>query len=476
MHATGTPRPGHSLSARLLWVTVAVVLAIEALIFLPVLSKARRNWIGHRLAEAHLAAIITDAPPAAMAARDEMLRRSGIEMIAMTSGGVTRTVLPATGPLEPSGRVDFHKEDTIDALADAARTLLGGRDVFLDISTSSPLTTGARLEMVIRRSTLAAALRVYAGRIAMFALVIALITGAFVFLAVHWLFVLPMRRMVASIAAFRAAPERTAPFDPSCLGPLRNDELAIAGQELAQMQRELRAALWRNARLAAVGTMAAKFGHDLRGILSPALLVADRLQMNGDASVRRAGKTMAQCIERATDLLRRALDFARDGPAPPGLAPVRLARIAFDAAEMTMTEWPHLRTEVRVPPTLEVQADRDQLFRVLANLLRNAAEAGARTVRIGIGRGEDDMLAVDVTDDGPGLPESVRAALFRPFNTAARPGGTGLGLAIARDLMRAHGGDLVLAATGPEGTSFRLLLPVAASAAGGIASAAAPDV
>ncbi len=104
-----------------------------------------------------------------------------------------------------------------------------------------------------------------------------------------------------------------------------------------------------------------------------------------------------------------------------------------------------------------MRADRIQLFRVLTNLLRNAAEAGARSVRISAHQ-ENTLLAVEIADDGPGLPEAVRNDLFRPFAGSARRGGTGLGLAIARDLMVAHGGDIELVATGASGTTFRLTL------------------
>ena len=69
--------------------------------------------------------------------------------------------------------------------------------------------------------------------------------------------------------------------------------------------------------------------------------------------------------------------------------------------------------------------------------------------------------AIEIADDGPGLPEAVRAELFRPFAGSMRRGGSGLGLAIARDLMVAHGGDIELVDTGPAGTTFRLSLRLA---------------
>jgi signal transduction histidine kinase len=72
------------------------------------------------------------------------------------------------------------------------------------------------------------------------------------------------------------------------------------------------------------------------------------------------------------------------------------------------------------------------------------------------------MIAIDIADDGHGLPPRARENLFRPFFGSARPGGTGLGLAIARELMRAQGGDLVLIETTGSGTVFRLILPAPA--------------
>jgi signal transduction histidine kinase len=103
------------------------------------------------------------------------------------------------------------------------------------------------------------------------------------------LLVRPVRRLTGSIAAFRADPERTTPLDPGDVSVLSNDEVTVAGRELAAMQHELRAALWRNARLAGIGTVVAKVSHDLRGILTPALLTAERLQLNPDPKVQRAG-------------------------------------------------------------------------------------------------------------------------------------------------------------------------------------------
>ena len=120
-------------------------------------------------------------------------------------------------------------------------------------------------------------------------------------------------------------------------------------------------------------------------------------------------------------------------------------------------------TDPKEDAAVKVKADRNQLFRVLVNLLRNASEAGARNVRLYVR--SIAPVVIDVEDDGPGLPEEVRADLFRAFAASIQGGGAGLGLAIARDLMVAHGGEIELLETGPAGTTFRLTLPAAEQAA-----------
>jgi len=84
-------------------------------------------------------------------------------------------------------------------------------------------------------------------------------------------------------------------------------------------------------------------------------------------------------------------------------------------------------------------------------------EAGSHRLRF-TAECEAGTIAIEVADDRPGLPPKARENLFRPFFGSARPGGSGLGLAIARELVRAHGGELSLASSTGAGTVFRLTL------------------
>lgn len=447
-----------SLSARLLWLTVGVVLVVEVLVFLPQLAQARLTWLHGRMEDAHIAglAAIAGSPPDATM-REELLRLSGTLWIRLQEPRRPPVELAGSAPALPVARIDLDQESALLHVLRALSVLTFDRHQHIALVGVSPMGTDAVVELVYARHDETRALRRFARRTFWLSLLIAGTIGALVHAALRRLLVRPMRRLTDGIATFRADPEHATPLDPAQVTPLVDDEIARASRELAAMQRELRAALWRNARLAALGVAAAKVSHDLRGLLTPALLTADRLTAHADPTARHAGEIISRSVDRAIEMIHRGLDFTRDEPPSLHLTPVALAQLVDEASEPARAHSPGFRVVNRVPPTLTVPADRTQLFRVLANLMRNAAEAGARSVQATGSPGETTVV-LDLADDGPGLPALVQAALFRPFVTS-RSGGSGLGLAIAHELMRAHGGDIALLETGPGGTIFRLTLP-----------------
>ena len=469
-------RPRQSLSGRLWLLTTLAVLLSEIVVFLPYVAHERRNWLIGRVEDASIAVLAASGSAIDATKGLDLLRLAGATSIRVigTSGPIA--VGAETG--EPALAVDLRQEGLLAGIGRALRAIIIGGDRLVRLTADDPFQPGSEVMITLRERPMNEELRQFAGDFAGLSLAIAGVTGGLVYLAVLILLVRPMRRITRSIVEFRANPEHTLPLDPSDLAILPNDEVSVAASELAQMQHELRAALWRNARLAALGTVVAKVSHDLRGILTPALLTAERLQLNSDAKVQRAGETLANAVDRATDLVRRTLDYAREGPPPLDIVRVVLAPLVTEAAEWTRPPTSLLKCDNQIEPTIEVKADRNQLFRVLTNLLRNAAEAGARTVCVSAHH-NSPTLSLDIADDGPGLPEQVQAELFRPFAGSTRRGGTGLGLAIARDLMVAHGGSIELVTTGPSGTTFRLTLRLAeieSAASERIAPATSADV
>ena len=119
-----------------------------------------------------------------------------------------------------------------------------------------------------------------------------------------------------------------------------------------------------------------------------------------------------------------------------------------------------------MPEDLTVDADPEQLSRILINLCRNAAQAlsgiGATRadrdqIRVA-GRRQGRRVMIDVIDTGPGVPPQARDRLFEAFQGSTRAGGSGLGLAIAAELARAHGGAVTLLDS-DRGAVFRIEIP-----------------
>jgi signal transduction histidine kinase len=451
-------RPRQSLSGRLWLLTTLAVLLSEVVVFLPYIARERTTWMVERVEDATIAALAANGGAMDPARRDELLQLSGTEAIQLT-GRDGKALTVGNVPALPDASFDLREEDLLVRIRRALRAIVIQDDRLVHVTGDSPFKTGGTVELWLHERELSRTLRQFAGDFAGLALLIALVAGGLVYGALLFLLVRPLRRITGSIAAFRADPERTTPLDPANVSVLSDDEISIAGRELAAMQHELRAALWRNARLAALGTVVAKVSHDLRGILTPALLTAERLQLNTDPRVQRAGEVLTQAVDRATELVGRTLDYAREGPPPLDLASMELAPLVNEAAETARAVRRALQLENSIDASIVVRVDRTQFYRVLTNLMRNAAEAGAQSLRVSAHQNSPTVM-IEITDDGPGLPEQVRGELFRPFAGSMRRGGTGLGLAIARDLMVAHGGDIELVSTGVTGTTFRLTLRV----------------
>jgi len=250
----------------------------------------------------------------------------------------------------------------------------------------------------------------------------------------------------------------------------RRDEIGVAQRELRRLQEEVRQSLRRQARLAAVGGAVSKINHDLRNMLTTAAVLTDRLSLARDPDVQRLAQPLLHALDRAINLCTQTLAFARADEVRPARQRFLLHALVEEvAADLLAQNGGRVGWRNLVPSALEVDADREQLFRVLFNLVRNAAEAiagggkaapGAITGEVAVHASFDGgQVTIDVIDTGPGLSERARDHLFEAFTGAARSGGTGLGLIIARDLVRNHGGQLSLARSGPEGTCFRIVLP-----------------
>jgi len=265
-------------------------------------------------------------------------------------------------------------------------------------------------------------------------------------------------RIARNLAAFREDPQ-----NPACvLEPSqRRDEMGVLERELARMQSALRTALAQQSRFAAVGKAVSRINHDMKSILSTVSIASERLAKADDPAIRKIAKLLVGSVERAVDLCTQTQDLARGEQAVPQRTRLRLHDLIDEVGTaLGLDCQDRIQWRNEIDETLEVNADAERLYRVFMNLIRNSVEAMAGQGAICITACRSgNTVAIDVSDNGPGIPEQVKSHLFEPFIGSARPGGTGLGLATARDLVRAHGGELALAETGPQGTRFHIDLP-----------------
>ena len=459
-----TPSPIRSLSARLLLLTMTFVLLGEILIFVPSISRFRKVYIEERIAAGHLATLSLEASATGRIDReleDELLSHAGV--IAVTLHAPRANLM--LGRLPPVARVfDLRAATPWTLIVDAFEALWHGGDRTIRVLGPSQQNPRLLVDISMREQALWNAMVDYSWRILNLSIVLSLLTALLVYLSLHLLMVLPLRRITESVIAFRSRPEDTS---TTLRGSVRHDEIGVVQTELSNMQSGLRQALAQKTRLAALGTAVSKINHDLRNLLANAMLLSDSLDFSQDPKVKQIAPRLVESMERAAKLCSDTLNFARAEKVEPEKRRFALKDlldeviVTVDGQTSSSIRW---RNEV--DDSTMVLADRDQLFRVLMNLGRNAQQAMQD-------QSDDDqaglisfmawqsgrVLQIEITDTGPGIPDNAREHLFEAFSGSTRPGGTGLGLAIAREIMRAHGGDIELDRSDAEGTAFRLRLP-----------------
>ena len=453
------------LSARLLVLTSIVVLLSEVLIYVPSIANYRDEILLQRLDAAQIAALAIEAAEnnqVGAELADELLANAGVISVVLKRNEQRSLFLrPGEAPPHVVERFDLEHQTEITSIVDAFSLLGRDEDRVISVRGVPRLKAGLYIEAVMREAPVRTAMLDYSVNILAVSIIVSVLTAASVFGAIHILLVRPMMRIERSMTRFRRAPEDPgAVIEPSD----RRDEVGSAERELAAMQADLRLALNQRARLAALGTAVSKINHDLRNMLSSAQLFVDRLEKSEDPLVQRLAPKLVAAIGRAVALCTNTLRYGRAEETPPELRPFDLRKLAEDVGANAFSssdgpaDWKN-----HVKEDLVVIADPDQIFRVLLNLARNAAQA----IEVSGRRGEVAFDAfrdagevhIEVRDTGPGVPEAARARLFEPFASVQRPGGSGLGLAIAAELVSAHRGTLKLVRTGPEGTVFRISLP-----------------
>lgn len=452
-----------TLSGRFLLLTIGFVMLAEVMIFVPSVARFREDYILSRLERAQIAALslLATGDMIDEKVERELLANAEVYNVVLRRDAMRQLVLSSPIPQLVETTYDMRDPGPWALIRDSIACLLQPENQIMRVIGDPVKQAGLLIEATMDTAPLRTAMIDYGFRILGLSAVISGLTAALLFFAVRRIFVTPIQRVMKSMTVYADAPEDTRRF----IQP-RSDviELREAEEALHEMQVQLTGALKQKDRLAQLGGAVARISHDLRNILTTAQLMADRLEGSSDPAVARAVPKLVASLSRATSLCESTLAFGKAEELPPSLARFKLRPLVDEIVEAEQLAGKGSAEFVTdVPASLTVLADREQIYRVLFNLARNARQAieatgGEGTIEIGAGE-DNSGWWVRVGDTGPGLPQRTREHLFQAFQAGNRKGGTGLGLAIAAELIRAHGGRLELVRSDEDGTEFIARLP-----------------
>jgi signal transduction histidine kinase len=242
-------------------------------------------------------------------------------------------------------------------------------------------------------------------------------------------------------------------------------------EDIDQTHSELeksRETLLQSEKLALVGKLAASMAHSIRNPLTSVKMRLFSLDRTLDLSATQKEDfdVISDEIRHIDTIVQHFLEFSR----PPKLKMQKVS--PSEVVDMTLQMLKHrlesYDVEIKLDrrqPLPEIQADPEQLKEVLVNLIVNAYEAMERSGTIEIqeqeieAASESRMIMINLTDNGPGIPEAIKDKVFQPFYSTKEEG-TGLGLSICARIIEEHGGTLELTSVEGKGTTFTIKIPV----------------
>ena len=243
-------------------------------------------------------------------------------------------------------------------------------------------------------------------------------------------------------------------FDKGVGLDLRNEPQRSAPRQVVEEEK-----------MSAIGRMACSISHDMRHSLTAIYANAEFLEHHDICANVRADLLLEiqEAVLAMTERIDSLLQFGSSGRKSP-LVHERVSLVVEKAVAAVKSHPDGRNVSITVGkfPPAEADIDARNLEGAIYNLLLNACQAAIRSTNVPevqIHLTEvDARIHVTISDNGPGIPASVRRTLFDPFVTAGKPNGTGLGLTLARRVAEEHGGSICLVESNPERTVFTLSL------------------
>jgi len=293
-----------------------------------------------------------------------------------------------------------------------------------------------------------------------------LLIGTAMFISVSRALTRPLEVLVEGT---RALAKGNFEYKLSEAGSEEIRELSRAFDRMRVELRRTQAELINSERLATIGRMASSISHDLRHYLSAMYANAEFMS---DGSIPQAEREdlleeVRIAVQGMTDLLDSLLLFTQTGRA---LHPEyqSLDTIVENAANMVRSHPASRDVNIVLKGLVPLMAwvDAKKMGRVVYNILLNGCQAARRggkpaTVTLTLSESEKEVR-IQISDNGPGVPEAIRQKIFLPFVSEGRESGVGLGLTLAQQIAQEHGGCIQLGETAEHYTAFTIVLPKAA--------------
>ncbi len=387
---------------------------------------------------------------------DVLVSREG-EVFGHSNSRLTKLVADDNG---------FYREDELVLNAITKKNLFGEEVLYLALTSSYANAT------ITFIGSLDDYLAPIMKKIKLFLITLTSLGGFGALLAVY---AVTKRRIGRQVDALVDAAERIAAGDMKfSIKPMSNDELGYLASEFEQMRsrltanrRELEKAHEEritSERLATTGKFAAGIIHDLKNPLAVIKASTELMQLKNsdDPKIINHCLNINKQIDRMVDLTRDILEYCR-GNTRLELKPVNLGDFFGEVTDFHGSSYKKagIIMDLTGDCALTINLDPNRFRRVIDNLLNNAREALKPGDKVSIKWGKNDYkLEISVSDNGPGIPESIKPSLFEPFVTSGKESGTGLGLAVAKKIIEDHGATITFKSETGIGTAFKIELPI----------------
>lgn len=382
---------------------------------------------------------------------------TGVEATFLSGGHVVASTL------DPAVLAVLEKDSSFTTSSQSPATVSLGGAQFLSATEDLSASATSPLRLVVLKSFGPAERSI--SRIDRMILVVgllALLSGTLLMIFVSRLVTRPLEELSNSVRAFGFGDvKHRVPGH----GTQEVRQLSTAFTSMRNEIQKANQAVLESERLATIGRMASSVSHDLRHYLAAIyanseFLFSDRFSAKERAEIF---SDIRAAVNGTTDMIESLLIFSRTGTAmrrSPELMATLLERAVAVVRAHPDAEGVKLETHYGDPAETVVNVDGKQIERAISNLLVNACQAVCGQGQSGkvaiIVEMQEHFAVVNVTDNGPGVPEKIRGNLFEPFVSEGKQKGTGLGLTLAHCIAVDHGGDVILLSSRPGETVFQM--------------------